>query len=370
MDSSLKMRPQMMTHLGMRGFASMSVVAYHYSQLLMVLPWLAETVKAIEAAQWFIDAFFVLSGFIMGSLYAEKLYGGGMTAWQYYRARFARIYPLHLLTMLWMIVVLLKLGTPWGELSGPALRQLFLVHGWGLTDAYYLNHPTWSISGEMAAYLIFPLIAGVIVRRGPGLVGLGIAGLALLGAFVWLVEVQGVAWERLTLFRALSGFLFGIVLSRMGHFSAGISDRLTTTLQLSLTVLLFAGMFLGAKLAVMLPILAALIFLTRDDRGALAWFFVRPSFQRLGILSYGIYMLHIPVVFTGFLFWGKFVGELSTVTHVVAFVILCTGTTVLLSWISFRFFEMPFRALLRPKRHADKPEEKDAEEAPQPSAGW
>jgi peptidoglycan/LPS O-acetylase OafA/YrhL len=42
--------------------------------------------------------------------------------------------------------------------------HLFMVHAWGTTAAVGWNFPSWSISAEWAAYLLFPLIAALVLR--------------------------------------------------------------------------------------------------------------------------------------------------------------------------------------------------------------
>ena len=91
--------------------------------------------------------------------------------------RFIRLYPVHI-TVLAGLVAIVSLAHAagfifnnpqewqWNEL----LWQLTLLHAWGVTASPGWNAPSWSISAEWFAYLLFPLLAPALVRiRGRGI---------------------------------------------------------------------------------------------------------------------------------------------------------------------------------------------------------
>jgi peptidoglycan/LPS O-acetylase OafA/YrhL len=107
--------------------------------------------------------------------------------------RIARVYPMHLAALTAMIVLFAGatamgagVGSPdafkWSDL--PA--HLFMVHAWGTTEAVGWNFPSWSISAEWLAYLLFPLVAGVALKakRWSGAFAVGALALCLVSFFM------------------------------------------------------------------------------------------------------------------------------------------------------------------------------------------
>jgi peptidoglycan/LPS O-acetylase OafA/YrhL len=79
--------------------------------------------------------------------------------------RLARLYPLHIAVLfayvaIWLACLVLEINPrdP-GKYDIAALPQnLLLIHAWGTTPALSWNAPSWSISAEWAAYLLFPVL--------------------------------------------------------------------------------------------------------------------------------------------------------------------------------------------------------------------
>ncbi len=206
---------------GIRGIAAWAVVLYHIRLSLAGL-FPAEAIAVMARGYLAVDLFFILSGFVIWYNYADRLRsGGGVEARLFLWRRIARIWPLHaaiLLAMAGFVVVLAVTGRstagyPLGELP----LHLLLVQNWGFTPALSWNHPAWSISTELAAYLVFPLIVLVADwRRAPAALLVAIA-LALLAAIHLLFAVNGHralgdAIEQLGLWRCLAAFLLGNIM--------------------------------------------------------------------------------------------------------------------------------------------------------------
>jgi peptidoglycan/LPS O-acetylase OafA/YrhL len=118
-----------------------------------------------------VDLFFTLSGFILAHVYLTSLEGGRFGYGGFLKNRIARVYPMHLAALAAMLVLFAGatamgagVGSPeafkWSDL--PA--HLFMVHAWGTTQAVGWNFPSWSISAEWAAYLLFPLAAALVLK--------------------------------------------------------------------------------------------------------------------------------------------------------------------------------------------------------------
>lgn len=107
--------------------------------------------------------FFILSGFILSHSYTARL-TEGMTYRQFLATRVARIYPLHLLTLLIALPIALSSLVSGkrslsifleGLIANLALLQAFSP----ISDIHFsMNAPSWSISNEMFFYALFPIL--------------------------------------------------------------------------------------------------------------------------------------------------------------------------------------------------------------------
>ena len=158
---------------GLRGIAAWMVVLFHVRVSLAGL-FPAWAVSALGKGYLAVDLFFMLSGFVLWYNYADRLRGGGKAAvadflWR----RFARIWPLHGAIMAIFVVYALALAMRGNDTTLFPFDQLplhlLLVQNWGITTRLTWNHPAWSISTELAAYLVFPLFVVALRwdRLGP-----------------------------------------------------------------------------------------------------------------------------------------------------------------------------------------------------------
>lgn len=148
---------------GLRAVAAWWVVLYHVRAAFA--PHVSDGALAFLAKGYLaVDMFFVLSGFVIYLNYANRIAQTVASVSDFMVRRVARIYPLHLLLLLLMGAYALARYQASGSLPNrysPELfvLNLFLVHNWGFTDAVSWNIPSWSISTEFFAYMLFPLVA-------------------------------------------------------------------------------------------------------------------------------------------------------------------------------------------------------------------
>ena len=174
---------------GLRFLAAFSIVIAHGTAVLMhgherpgsVAYW------CTQASDFGMALFFVLSGFVIHYNYASVVTEGrlaGIAA--YLWARFARLYPLFLLTLLGYVLVSRKHFEFWSghpdefrNVLQALPYFLFSVQSWfyvpiGDTTLIYAiggsTSLTWSISTEWFFYFLYPLVAWLILRsRAPWL---------------------------------------------------------------------------------------------------------------------------------------------------------------------------------------------------------
>jgi peptidoglycan/LPS O-acetylase OafA/YrhL len=316
---------------GIRGLAAWGVVFYHVRLSLSgLLP--APVIAALGKGYLAVDLFFVLSGFVIWYNYAARIRDGGWgEARLFLWRRFARVWPLHGAVLAGFAVFAALLGAtgrdtsgyPWAELP----LHLALVQNWGFLPALAWNHPAWSISAELAAYLLFPaLVAAWRWERLPSWALLGIAAalaLAIHLLFAAHGEVTlGARIEQLGLWRCLAGFAMGMVLCLLwqrwrGSRQAALSAALACALVLALAGVLALPETMFVPAAFFTGLLALAL-----GQGAIARVFGGKVLTYLGEISYSTYLAHFGlfIVFK-LLFvdaslqlgWGQLLGFLALV---------------------------------------------------------
>ena len=105
--------------------------------------------------------FFVLSGFILAYTYSELPTRSHVK--NFWLARFARIWPLHIASLLLLLLALPNVPTFGWAGSGEftvTLANLALLQAWIPSSKYFYsyNYVSWSISTEFFFYLLFPFL--------------------------------------------------------------------------------------------------------------------------------------------------------------------------------------------------------------------
>src|SRR3954470_504363 len=94
--------------------------------------------------------FFILSGFILSHSYEDRLRTGATSRREFWIARIARVYPLHLLTLLAAVPLAVSESSGAMGFAGRLLAQLTLTQAAVPVGSIYFsfNHPAWSLSVE------------------------------------------------------------------------------------------------------------------------------------------------------------------------------------------------------------------------------
>ncbi|MET0257114.1 MAG: acyltransferase [Methylobacterium sp.] len=308
----------------LRFFAAFYVLVFHYDRFFFPD---APRHTVILLGHTGVTFFFVLSGFILAYTYHAVDLGDRQVRRRYLWARFARVYPAFLLSLVvslpWFAAWVMKTAAPlkWAMASGAVLAPLGL-HAWVPGAACSLNCASWSISVEAFFYLLFPLLLPLVLRR-PAEYALAAFGLwAVFGALctlVWnryapgvsLIEpepagttavllAQGIKYNPLL---RLPEFVAGLVLfagwQRMQHPAPKIASRARTGPFLAAAALAALGLVL-VEPYVPAPLMhngltviawAPLILAGATMRGGVLAGAL-PVF--LGRISFALYLLHMP----------------------------------------------------------------------------
>ena len=351
MQSPFDSRDGRTPHLdALRIVAAAAVVALHYAEYAKDNAAAHFVFAHVQHFNLFVDLFFVISGFVIAKQYLARVDSPDDIKRFLWR-RFARIYPLHLLTLAFYLAVaaVLALGLARGE--NPARyplsdvpAQLLMLHA-VVGERLTFNFPSWSLSAEMFCYLLFPLLAASAVRwRSSILVVVVIAIVANSAVSMFADTGPWTEWiNRGGVFRALPSFALGVALyvfrAKLGLAPA---TRVPFTLPLA-AFLLFGGLL---PQALMLAAVYAIVLLAaRVDAMRQETFLSRNRIDRWSDLTYSVYMLHIPVatvVLTiGSRYLTPFVPDAKLVLVPVAFVVLTVASRA-----SYRYVETPMRHFL------------------------
>jgi peptidoglycan/LPS O-acetylase OafA/YrhL len=308
----------------LRGIAAILVVVFHAG--IFFGPLVNPAVSGLIGHGWlWVDFFFVLSGFILthvyGGYFRERVTRAGYK--KYLLARFARVYPLHLVT-LGAAVALILLMRSLASTLVPIIEKIFdlstvpasllLVQSLHLYDTPPLNTPAWSLSAEWWVYVIFPWLVGPLFRLGR--VGQGVALLGIAGLYAALVYGVAPRFGNLIFtemgmprgatldmtadwgyFRCLAGFGLGMIAYRgyAGGWGADLLRRGGAFAALALEVLL--GMHYGAPELALVALFPGLILAAAYNTGAVGRALTVQPLKRLGDWSFSIYLVHMPLVY-------------------------------------------------------------------------
>ena len=303
--------------------------------------------------------FFILSGYILAYVYLHSRSSFKQRA--FYWSRFARVYPLYIVTILVSIPGLYLARLPrWGLHKAFAgtiatfVSHALLLQHW-LPQLGALNYPSWSISSEAFFYLVFPVFGAFLWNRS--------TRQSILIGSCWFLVTWGL--RVLTLHRLhrdpfahilpvfeLNLFVIGIVLAKL-HVALLANRRterwlerygaalavLTFTVFLALTETprILQTTYLHDALSSLLFLVLILAFASGNR--IIQALFTPAWLVLLGEASFGLYLLHMPVY------------QLFVTLHLPlagSFFFLYLAATIALSVLSFLYFETPVRkAILR-----------------------
>lgn len=134
--------------------------------------------------------FFLLSGFLLGGSYREKIAAGHISFFAFLRRRLIKIYPLYILTNLYMLF--LKICTHSLPASGNwrTLLKVALTTSWGWFDNVYpYNLPTWFVSILLQCWIVYYCVARLSAGR-PALYRFLTGALSLWGCLLIFLDIQ------------------------------------------------------------------------------------------------------------------------------------------------------------------------------------
>jgi len=290
-----------------RGIAAWMVVLFHYREALP--GWVPAPILDLVAQGYLaVDLFFLLSGYVIALNYAGEFSRLSLASIRRFLIlRLGRIYPLHLFMLLLFLLNPIAILL-FSAAATPGLRyepvyfvlSLFLIQNWGFTDNLAWNVPSWSISTEWAAYLLFPLLAlGLHRAARNAAVTLCLAGtlLAVLAVSASLsgLDNLGSNIPGFGLLRCLLGFATGMLLWRLRVLwsaSAFGGGNLATLCAAACTTLYAASPWAIHDFIIMPLGFTLLIWALTDDAALLSRMLQVSWLRAIGTVSYSTYLVH------------------------------------------------------------------------------
>jgi len=294
-----------------------------------------------EAGEYGVWVFWCISGFIFFFKYREAICDRAIGGWTFFVFRLSRLYPLHFATL--VIVALLQ--PIYAHLNGfyfvylnndieHLLPQLVMASDWGLLRSNSFNGPIWSISVEVLVYAIF-FLSLRFVTRSP-----------MLNVVVVLacMNIDMQVCSCLAFFYAGGFAAIGrraIAQSRSRISIETAAWCVATVVPASIWLLglqsaIVPWIFLLSYTPVVLFCLSGPVALSKPTQRVV---------QAAGNMTYSSYLLHFPIQLLVAL--GYSLAQVSIPYHDDWFFLTYVGTTLIASYVTYRWFEAPAQTLIR-----------------------
>jgi len=352
---------------GLRGVAALIVVLFHIFEIFSNGD---HTKQFINHGYLAVDFFFVLSGFVIAHAYDDRW--NKMTIAGFFKRRLIRLHPMIIVGMTIGAVAFYFSESPiFPNIAGTPLWKLILVmligytllplpvsmdiRGW--TEMHPLNGPSWSLFFEYIANILYALIlrklSNIIliiltVLAGLCLIYLGITSPKgdIIGGWSLTSEQLRIGFTRL-----MYPFLSGLILSRL--FKPG--NIKNAFLWCTLLIIFFLGFpRVGADKALwwnglydsLTVIIVFPLIVYIGASGKIKSEIASKICTFLGDISYPIYIVHFPLIY---IFYAWVVNNKVSLDNAWPMGIVVLIFSVLIAYISLKFYDLPFRKWLTRK---------------------
>lgn len=326
----------------LRSFAVLAVMAYHFG------------VPGFSGGFAGVDVFFVISGFLISSQILNASAKHEFSFRSFYISRLRRIFPA-LLVVVGVCLIwgwFFDLPKDYINTNRHAVSALLFVSNIafdgerGYFDAAantkVLLH-TWSLAVEAQFYIFLPLFLVLVQRLARRYLVSSVAIVLVIG-FAWAMYINQVTPGKgfYLLLCRIWEFFIGVMLAT--YSLAGLSEVNRNRLSITGLILLASSFcFISSATSwpgawTLIPVTAAAMLIAGGNTGATRSFLGSWPLQRVGDLSYSLYLWHWPV----WVFLNSFLSmsgrDISWIDQLGMFVL-----SFMLAGLSWRFIEQPIR---------------------------
>lgn len=345
-----------------RGIAAIVILIWHYQNFLWkpgttetdglidvdrtIQPYYDSLMPIYTNGYWAVQAFWVISGFVFAYVYCNKKTKGIDFA----NARFSRLYPLHFITLIFITCLqsmsLKELGYYQMVNSNSAAgfsQHLLFISAWGFPSGGGFNGPIWSVSVEIAIYILFFFLA----RR---LFIFGLLFPLFIVVVTWgMIHADGPVWN----FALCAYFFFigAILYYWLVKFNHNIFMMLVP-------IIISAGYFyylIVNGFQNHMRFYDVSVFLFVSVVLAIGWLdfwrkthVVLKPFKWVGDLTYSTYLWHFPIQVMILIIFAYFGFNQEMFTHKRAMVIWLIAM-IIIGRLSFLYIEKPLQNYCRRK---------------------
>jgi peptidoglycan/LPS O-acetylase OafA/YrhL len=353
---------------GLRGVASVLVIMFH---VLETFTGGNKFVQIINHGYLAVDFFFLLSGFVVAYAYDDRW--GKMTQWDFYKRRLVRLQPMVIMgSLIGAALFYFQVSPAFPNIGNTPVWEMLLVMIIGATlipvplsmdirgwqEMHPLNGPAWSLFFEYIANILY----AVLVRRFTKAVLSVFVTLAAFMLIQYLVTskngdlIGGWSLNSEQLYigftRVLFPFFGGVLLCRIGKLiyikNAFWWSSLLIIIMLSIPRIgdehhvWMNGIYESLCLIVAFPLIVSI-----GAGGELHSARSEKICNFLGEISYPLYITHYPLIylFTAWVVNNKVPLGINGLLMGLLVVI----TSLVIAYLSLRFYDKPVREWLRKK---------------------
>ena len=287
---------------GIRGFAVIAMITAHLELFKSIQ---GTSVSPLFSGETGVDAFFVLSGFLITMLMIREVdNAGSISIMAFYGRRIFRIVPLYAL-FLASVLALILFRQPVADLktflAAATYTYNFVPRQW---FSIVLQH-VWSLAVEEHFYLLWPFFFALLYARNPKLL-IGLSAALFVCSYLFLIEISDywrwlhqLHFDRWTMV-AGSNILAGCVMALLieGEHGSRVAIKIIKSrASLIVGACLFANDIFGVSLpshmdscvrALGIAVIVGWLFL--NQASLLARIPEFPPLRFVGLISYGIYI--------------------------------------------------------------------------------
>jgi peptidoglycan/LPS O-acetylase OafA/YrhL len=366
-------KPKLQTLESLRGIAAICVVYFHSE---------FTTGKEIFSfrtnSEIWVDFFFILSGFVMGYAYFNKIDKQQISFKKFIALRFGRLVPLNTFILIcWIPYVLLKYYAYNHNYitSDPShnynfftfFSNLFLVQSFNIHNDATWNGPSWSISTEFYTYIFLFAVMSLSRKSTPKyallFTGITIAAFILL---MFFAKQDFFSTFEFGIFRCIGGFFLGLlVYFSFLKFKEKTPVFLTsqTRINISEFSLLLLTVFFVSNIregnfyifTLLIIFATTILVFSLQHKGFISQLLLTKPLLFLGKISYSIYLTHalVLLVFTKFsshylhlpnYYNQEIERNFIFFRYADVLNILILFIVILASKLTYKYIEMPYRS--------------------------
>jgi len=346
----------------LRFIAAIIVVFFHFSPPVVY----KELNFLIRNGGEAVNFFFFLSGFVMIISNTKNYFASDnnkFSKWNFYIKRIARIYPLYLFALLTMVFFhygIKSIDTPTVKYRLPF--EILGVQRWFYAGSF--NAPGWTISCEFFFYLFFPFLIFYMRKSMKRFT------IFVLAYFVISVVITSILFYLTkqslppiakqidsSLYRnpifLISTFLFGMlsgklyVENKITFFRNRWNSRISIILSVLAIFIVKYYMALGIlESGILSPLYFVLVMAITSFKKSETTVFNSRFFIFLGDISFGVYILQVPVK----VYYSYYITKIDS-TYAMLFYVL---TEIMIASITYYIIEIPLKKMILNYYHKRK----------------